>query len=135
MREDAYRLMNGTPGIASLHAIQPGVDIIAQVGVAAIREKSMRQTSLIIELADELGYEVVSPRDAARRAGTVTVNPPQAYEVSCELPARDIMVDFRPKAGIRIAPHFYNTDAEVAAAMSAIPEILADGSWQRHQAG
>ena len=135
LREDAYRLMNGTPGIASLHAIQPGVDIIGQVGVAAIREKSMRQTSLIIELADELGYEVVSPRDAARRAGTVTVNPPQAYEVSCELPARDIMVDFRPKAGIRIAPHFYNTDAEVAAAMSAIPEILADGSWQRHQAG
>ena len=135
LREDAYRLMNGTPGIASLHAIQPGVDIIAQVGVAAIREKSMRQTSLIIELADELGYEVVSPRDAARRAGTVTVNPPQAYELSCELPARDIMVDFRPKAGIRIAPHFYNTDAEVAAAMSAIPEILADGSWQRHQAG
>ncbi len=135
LREDAYRLMNGTPGIASLHAIQPGVDIIAQVGVAAIREKSMRQTSLIIELADELGYEVVSPRDAARRAGTVTVNPPQGYEVSCELPARDIMVDFRPKAGIRIAPHFYNTDAEVAAAMSAIPEILADGSWQRHQAG
>ena len=102
LREDAYRLMNGTPGIASLHAIQPGVDIIAQVGVAAIREKSMRQTSLIIELADELGYEVVSPRDAARRAGTVTVNPPQAYEVSCELPAREIMVDFRPKAGI---PH------------------------------
>ena len=135
LREDAYRLMNGTPGIASLHAIQPGVDIIAQVGVSAIREKSMRQTSLIIELADELGYEVVSPRDAARRAGTVTVNPPQAYELSCELPARDIMVDFRPKAGIRIAPHFYNTDAEVAAAMSAIPEILADGSWQRHQAG
>ena len=135
LREDAYRLMNGTPGIASLHAIQPGVDIIAQVGVHAIREKSMRQTSLIIELADELGYEVVSPRDASHRAGTVTVNPPQAYEVSCELLARDIMVDFRPKAGIRIAPHFYNTDAEVAAAMSAIPEILADGSWQRHQAG
>ena len=135
LREDAYRLMNGTPGIASLHAIQPGVDIIAQVGVPAIRQKSMRQTSLIIELADELGYEVVSPRDAARRAGTVTVNPPHAYELSCELLARDIMVDFRPKAGIRIAPHFYNTDAEVAAAMSAIPEILADGSWQRHQAG
>ena len=88
LREDSYRLMNGTPGIASLHAIQPGVDIIAQVGVPAIREKSMRQTALIIELADELGYEVVSPRDADRRAGTVTVNPPHAYEVSCELLAR-----------------------------------------------
>ena len=133
LREDAYRLMNGTPGIASLHAIQPGVEIVAEIGVAAIREKSMRQTALIIELADELGYEVVSPRDASLRAGTVTVNPPHAYEVSCELLSRNIKVDFRPKAGIRIAPHFYNRDDEVRQAMSAISEILADGSWQRHQ--
>jgi len=133
LREDAYRLMNGTPGIASLHAIQPGVDIIAQIGVAAIRQKSMRQTALIIDLADEMGYDVVSPRDPAQRAGTVTVNPPQAYEVSNELLARDIKIDFRPKAGIRIAPHFYNTDDEIRAAMLTIGEILADGSWRRHQ--
>ena len=133
LREDAYRLMNGTPGIASLHAIQPGVDIIAQVGVPAIRQKSKRQTALIIELADEMGYEVVSPRDPERRAGTVTVNPPHAYEVSNELLAREIQIDFRPKAGIRIAPHFYNTDDEIRSAMLAIGEILADGSWQRHQ--
>ena len=133
LREDAYRLMNGTPGIASLHAIQPGVDIIAQIGVRAIRAKSMRQTALIMQLAEEQGYEVVSPRDAAQRAGTVTVNPPHAYEVSCELLARHIKVDFRPRAGIRIAPHFYNTDAEVKAALAAIADILADGSWQRHQ--
>ena len=133
LREDAYRLMNGTPGIASLHAIQPGVDIIAEIGVPAIREKSKRQTALIIALADELGYEVVSPRDVERRAGTVTVNPPQAFEVSCELLARDIKIDFRPNAGIRIAPHFYNSDAEIRAAMLAIGEILSDGSWRRHQ--
>lgn len=131
LREDAYRLMNGTPGIASLHAIQPGVEIIAQVGVSAIREKSMRQTALIIDLADEMGYEVVSPRDPAARAGTVTVNPPHAYEVSNELLARDIKIDFRPQAGIRIAPHFYNSDDEIRAAMLAIGEILADGSWRR----
>ena len=133
LREDSYRLMNGTPGIASLHAIQPGVDIVAEVGVPAIRHKSMRQTALIIELADELGYEVVSPRAAEQRAGTVTVNPPQAWEVSCELLARAIKIDFRPRAGIRIAPHFYNSDEEVRAAMTAIRDILADGSWRRHQ--
>ena len=99
LREDAYRLMNGTPGIASLHAIQPGVEIVARVGVAAIREKSMRQTALIIDLADEMGYEVVSPRDPERRAGTVTVNPSLAFEVSNELLARDIKIDFRPQRG------------------------------------
>ena len=134
LRDDAYRLMNGTPGIASLHAIQPGVDIVAQIGVDPIRAKSMRQTALLIDLADELGYEVVSPRDPATRAGTVTVNPPNAYEVSSELLARDIKVDFRPKAGIRIAPHFYNTDDEIRSAMTAIAEILEDGSWRRYLA-
>ena len=135
MRDDSYRMMNGTPGIASLHAIQPGVEIMAEIGAAAIREKSMRQTALVIALADELGYEVVSPRDASVRAGTVTVNPPHAYEVSCEMLARNIKIDFRPKAGIRIAPHFYNRDSEVRQALATIAEILEDGSWQRHQQG
>ena len=135
LRTDAFRLMNGTPGIASLHAIQPGVDIIAEIGVAAIRQKSIRQTSLIIDLADAAGYEVASPRDPATRAGTVTVNPPQAYEVSCEMLARGIKIDYRPNAGIRMAPHFYNTDEEIRQAMTAMGEILADEGWKRHQNG
>ena len=135
LRTDAFRLMNGTPGIASLHAIQPGVDIIAEIGVAAIRQKSIRQTSLIIDLADAAGYEVASPRDPATRAGTVTVNPPQAYEVSCEMLARGIKIDYRPQAGIRMAPHFYNTDEEIRQAMTAMGEILADEGWKRHQNG
>jgi kynureninase len=133
MRDDAYRLANGTPGIASLYAIQPGVDIMNQVGVGNIRQKSMRQTALLIELADEKGYEVVSPRDPATRAGTVTVNPPHAYEVSRELIARNIIIDYRAGAGIRIAPHFYNSDEEIRATLQAIADILDDGSWQQHQ--
>lgn len=132
LREDAYRLMNGTPGIASLYAIQPGVEIVAQVGVENIRHKSLRQTALLIELADSLGYPVVSPRQPEQRAGTVTVNPPHAYEVSRELIARKMVVDYRENAGIRIAPHFYNTDDEIRATMDTIAEILADDSWHRH---
>lgn len=131
-REDSYRLMNGTPGIPSLYAIQPGVDIIAQVGVDNIREKSVRQTSMLIDLADAAGYEVVSPRDSAQRAGTVTLNPPEAYGVSRELLARNIKIDYREGAGIRVAPHFYNTDEEVQQAMATIGEILKDGSWKPH---
>jgi kynureninase len=131
-REDSYRLMNGTPGIASLHSIQPGVDIITQVGVEHIREKSIRQTSLMIDLADKQGYEIVSPRDVTRRAGTVTVNPPHAYEVSRELLSRNIKIDYRENAGIRIAPHFYNSDDEVRQAVQAIAAILEDNSWKQH---
>lgn len=135
LRDDAYRLMNGTPGIASLHAIQPGVQIINQVGVAAIRHKSMRQTALLIDLADAAGYDVLSPRDPAQRAGTVTIRPPHAYAVSRALIARGIVIDYREGAGIRVAPHFYNSDDELRQTMHAIAEILADGAWQSYSTG
>jgi kynureninase len=131
-RDDAYRLATGTPGIASLYAIQPGIDIIAQVGVEAIRAKSMRQTALLVELADKEGWEVASPREPAERAGTVTVRPPEAYAVSRELIARGFIVDYRQGAGIRIAPHFYNSDDEVEAVMLEIGAILDDDSWRPH---
>lgn len=131
-RDDIYRLATGTPGIASLQAIQPGIDIITQVGVANIREKSIRQTRLLIELADEKGYQVVSPRDTEFRGGTVTLNPPESYAVSREMLARNIKIDYRAGAGIRIAPHFYNTDEEVREAIQTIDAILTDGSWKQH---
>ncbi len=49
---------------------------------------------------------------------------PDSQQVSRELLARDIIVDWRPKAGVRFSPHFYNTDAEVDAAMAAVVDIL-----------
>ena len=73
-----------------------------------------------------------SPRDPAQRGGTVTVNPPHAYEVSRELLARDIVIDYRENAGIRISPHFYNSDDELQQVIDAIREILESGAWKRH---
>ena len=131
-RDDAFRFLNGTPSVPNLYAIQPGIDIIAQVGVDAIREKSLRQTALIMELAEAAGYAINSPRDPAHRGGTVTVNPPHAYEVSRELIAREILVDYRPPAGIRISPHFYNSDHEIRLCIETVREILDSGAWQKH---
>ena len=85
-----------------------------------------------IDLADAAGFEIRTTRNPDRRGGTVTVNPSHSYEVSREVLARDILIDYRPNAGIRISPHFYNTDEEVCAAMEAIEEILEDGSWRKH---
>lgn len=131
-RDDAFRLLNGTPAIASLYAIQPGIEIIAKVGVENIRRKSLHQTALLMHLADSMGYEVNSPLDPAQRGGTVTINPPHAYEVSRELLARDIIIDYRNQAGIRISPHFYNSDDEIRSTMQTIQTILESGAWQRH---
>jgi len=133
LREDAYRLANGTPGIASLYAIQPGVEIISQVGVNAIRAKSIRQTSMLIDLADQAGYQINTPRTVDQRAGTVTLNMPNAYEISRALLARNLVIDFREGAGIRVAPHFYNSDDEVRLVIDAIAEIITDESWKPYR--
>jgi kynureninase len=135
LRDDAYRLANGTPAIAALYAVQPGVRIIAEVGVEAIRAASLRHTAQIIAAADRHGWTVNTPRAADQRAGTVTIAPPHAYAVSRALLAQQIVIDYREGAGIRIAPHFYNTDEEVTRALEAIAAILEDGSWRPFDAG
>lgn len=134
-RDDAYRMLNGTFGVASLYAIQPGIDTIAAVGVDNIRAKSRRQTALLIELAQAAGYEVRTPLDPDERGGMVTIVPPHTYAVSRALLERNILIDYRENAGIRVAPHFYNSDDEVRLVISAIESILQDGSWQEHDTG
>jgi kynureninase len=119
-----FRFMNGTTHIPAIEASRPGLRIIQDVGVEKIRAKSKRQTSRLIELADQQGWQVNTPRDPEQRGGTVSIDMPESQQVSRDLLARDILVDWRPKAGVRFSPHFYNSDAEVDAAMNAGIEIL-----------
>lgn len=125
-----FRWLTGTPVIPALYAASEGPRIVREAGVDAIRDKSIRQTTRLIELADARGYQVHAPRDAARRGGTVAFSVPHAYEVSQALLARDIVVDYRPDAGIRIAPHFYTTDEELEEAVGAIDDILERHEWR-----
>lgn len=132
---DAFRWLGGTPVIPALYAAAEGPRIVRRAGIDEIRRKSIRQTTRLIELADARGYRVNAPRDPASRGGTVAVDVPHAFEVSQFLLARDILVDYRPGAGIRIAPHFYTTDAELDAAIEAIDEALDTEGWREHAEG
>jgi kynureninase len=100
--------------------------IIAEVGIERIREKSKRQTSRLIAMAEQRGWRINSPASPERRGGTVSIDMPDAEEVCRELLKRDILVDYRPKAGVRMAPHFYNKDDEVEIALAAVDEILKE---------
>jgi kynureninase len=121
-----FRFMNGTSHIPALEAARPGLKIIAAVGIDRIREKSKRQTSRLIELASALGWRVNSPRKAEHRGGTVSIDMPDAEAVCAELLKRDILVDYRPKAGVRMSPHFYSKNEELETAIAAIEEILKE---------
>jgi kynureninase len=131
---NAFRWLGGTPVIPALYAALEGPRIVRRAGIESIRAKSVRQTSQLIALADARGYPVHAPREASRRGGTVAFDVPHGYEVAQLLLARDILVDYRPGAGIRVAPHFYTRDEELDAAVAAIDEALATGEWTRYSA-
>jgi kynureninase len=131
-REDSYRYLNGTPHIPALFACRPGLEILNQVGIAAIREKSVRLTTRLIEGAKSRGYKVNTPENPAERGGTVSVDCPHAYEVCRELLAREILVDYRPQAGVRLSPHFYSLEDECDFALAQMEEILETGAWEKH---
>ncbi len=129
-RHDAWRLLHGTPNVSGLYAARPGLEIINEIGIETIRDKSLKQTTRLLELADQAGYRCTTPRDPARRGGTVAINVDNGYEISQCLKARDILCDYRPGAGIRLSPHFYNRDDELDSAIAAISEIGATGTWR-----
>jgi kynureninase len=129
----AARWLGGTPVIPALYANAEGPRIVKRAGIAAIRAKSMRQTARLVELADAHGYPVSAPRDPSRRGGTVAFDVPHGAEVAQALLARDVIIDYRPGAGIRVAPHFYTTDDEVERAVAETAAILESGAWKQFE--
>ena len=128
----AFRWLNGTPVIPALYAAMEGPRILRSAGVSGVRAKSLRQTSRLIDMADSRGYRIHAARDPERRGGTVAFDVPHGYEVAQVLLAQNIMVDYRPEAGIRLAPHFYNSDAELEGAVAAIDAALETGAWRKY---
>jgi kynureninase len=127
----AFRWLNGTPVIPALYVATEGTRIIRRAGIDAIRAKSLRLTSRLIELADARGYKVTAARSPERRGGTIAMDVPHGYEVAQVLLSKDILVDYRVGAGIRIAPHFFTKDEEVEQVVDEIDRSLESGSWQR----
>jgi len=131
-REDSFRYLNGTPHIPALYACQPGLDILNSVGIESIRAKSVRMTKRLMEGAKSRGWRVNTPENSIERAGTVSIDCPHAYEVCRELLSREILVDYRPKAGVRFSPHFYNREEECEFALEQVQEILSTRAWGKH---
>jgi kynureninase len=126
------RFLTGTPNPAAHMAGSAGYDLIDEIGVERIRENSLRQTQLLIGLADRAGFGIHSTRDPARRGGAVIVDVPEAAAVYAELEERAVLCDVRPGAGIRIGPHFFTTDDELRFAIGQIAEIVETGAFAPH---
>jgi kynureninase len=117
------RFLHGSPAIPALYAAQSGFRIINEIGVEKIREKSVRQTTRLIQLAEEAGFKVTSPKSSADRGGTVTVGNDNAAAITRELIRREFIVDYRPGAGVRISPHFYTKNEELDLVVGEMKKI------------
>jgi len=129
------RFLHGSPAIPALYAAVSGYKIINEIGLPAIREKSLRQTQRLIALAEEAGFRVTSPRNPERRGGTITVWDENAAAITKELVRREFIVDYRPGAGVRISPHFYTKDEELDLVIAEMKKIREAGKFEKETAG
>jgi kynureninase len=126
------RFLTGTPNVPALFAATAGYDVIEEVGVEAIRRRSLDLTAHLIRLADAAGFEVTSQRDSARRGASVTIRMPGFEGVHRELAGREILCDFRPDVGLRLGPHFFNTEEELDFAVAQVEDIVSSLAHRRH---
>ncbi|MHB1844506.1 MAG: aminotransferase class V-fold PLP-dependent enzyme [Deltaproteobacteria bacterium] len=131
--DDIHRFMGGSPAVPALYAARSGYETVAEAGVGQIRARSLELTQRIIDGADAQGLTVNTPRPRDRRGGTVCVDFEGADIAHDLLIERGILIDYRPRCGIRLSPHFYNTEAECDLALDAIRDIRSSASFRRKQ--
>ncbi len=124
--EAPERFQSGTPNVPALYSCRAGYEIVAEIGVGAIRAKSLRLTRRLIDLARAAGFRVNTPEADEERGGSVIIDVPDGAAVAAELIRRGVLVDHRPGAGIRMAPHFYNTLDEIEHAMEELESLTTN---------
>jgi kynureninase len=118
------RFAQGTPSIPALYSAIPGLEIIEAVGVSEIAAESHRRTQSMIDFASERGWTVNTPREMSQRGGTVMIGVDDAQSMAERLAERKVFVDWRPGAGLRLSPHFFNTDEEIEEALNILAELI-----------
>ena len=131
--EGSAGFLTGTPNVPALYAATAGYDVVEEIGVERIRERSQHQTALLVELLDEAGFPAGGPHEPERRGGTVVVQVPGSKRVNRELAERGVICDWRPDVGLRLGPHFFNSDDELRFAVEQIVEL--SGRAARSAAG
>jgi len=132
------RFLTGTPPVLSLALIEPGVDLLLEAGMEALRAKSIQQTSLLVHLWEEklapLGYTLKSPRQPEQRGSHISLGHPEGWRINQAL-IHDLGVlpDFRAPDNIRlgIAP-LYTSFVDVYTAAERLQRAVEEQIYMRH---
>ncbi|HUS41580.1 MAG TPA: hypothetical protein VMY16_02830 [Ilumatobacteraceae bacterium] len=89
------RMLNGTPPVLGLTAAREGIGLSVEAGIGAIAEKARSLTGFGIDLADQFGFEIATPRDPMRRGGHVAIRHADARQLHEALGERKVIIDRR----------------------------------------
>lgn len=135
---DAGAYQIGTIPVLSAAPLDGALDVFEEVGIEAVREKSLDLTAYLIDLVDErLGDSdcaVGTPRDSERRGGHVAIEHPAAYRIAQALTERSVVVDFRPQNVIRMCPSpLYTGYTDVWDAIEHLEDVIESGEYERFE--
>jgi len=120
---DARKFEMGTPSVPSAFVARGAMELVREIGIPRLHQRTLDLGALAIRLADERGLSVRAVRDDAWRGGIVAIEVADPKPVVDELARRGIIVDYRPGI-VRLSPAFYNTEAEVEAVIGALAELI-----------
>ena len=134
------QFLTGTPPVLSLLASEPGVDLVLEAGVAALREKSVRQTEYLIGLWEALlqprGFALNSPRDPVRRGSHLSLGHPDGWRIDQALiEEMRVLPDFRHPDNIRlgIAP-LYTSFVDIREAVVRLVRVIDERRHEKYPA-
>lgn len=123
LKSDALRFEEGSMNLLGIFGLNAAVELLLEIGVQRIEEQVLGLGDVIIQKAEERGYSILTPRTRKERGGNITIargfEPAKAKDA---LQQKGIMVNNRG-GGLRISPHFYNTEEEISVLFTALDQI------------
>ena len=123
----ARRFQSGTPPIPSIYAGIAGMELIESIGIEETREHVVHLNAHLIAGIDELGGQVVTPRERDRHGALVCVKAKDVDALVAALGRWGIVTSSRD-SNLRVSPHAYNSQADVDLVLEALAanrELLA----------
>jgi kynureninase len=129
------RWLAGTPPMLSLLALEAGVDLQLRVDAAQLAEKARKLWDLFVQRLEARcaahGFELLTPREPARRGSHVSLTHPEAYRIMQTLVARGVIGDFRAPDVARFAiTPLYQRFEDVWRAVDILGEVMDQEAWQ-----
>ena len=115
----ARRFDAGTPPVPNIYAGVAGLGLVQETGVPAIETHVAALNTRLIAGLEELGADVVTPADPARRGPLVCVRSTDAPALVASLAEEDIVCSLRD-TNLRVAAHYYNTDGDIDVLLEAL---------------